>query len=70
MIASKDILVAMCKKHGIKHTGKKELLINRLLNRDEETPVQKKKSPKRGKRDDSKVVKKIKDSATEICFSR
>ena len=72
MVASKDILIAMCKKHGLKHTGKKDLLINRLLNKDEDTPTPapKKKSPKRSKRDDSKVVKKIKDSATEICFKR
>lgn len=71
MVANKDMLAAMCKKKGLKMSGKKEELVQRLLDSLKESSEEPKKSPPKLKKgEDSPVVKSVKDKAGELAIRR
>ena len=73
MIATKDMLAAMCKKKGLKMSGKKEELVSRLLDSlssSSATASAPAKPSSNSKKDDSPVVKAAKASIGELAIRR
>lgn len=69
LVATTAVLKSMCKKHGLKQSGKKDELINRLLNKPEDTPVEKpvkKIQNKNLKEDNIQVIKKMKSEVSSF----
>ena len=73
MVATKDMLAAMCKKKGLKMSGKKEELVSRLLDSlsssSSSSSLSAKPSSSKTK-DDSPVVKAAKASIGELAIRR
>lgn len=73
MVATKDMLAAMCKKKGLKMSGKKEELVSRLLDSLSSSSSNSSSSAKpssNSKKDDSPVVKAAKASIGELAIRR
>lgn len=76
MVATKDMLAAMCKKKGLKMSGKKEELVSRLLDSlssssSSATSASTSTKPSsNSKKDDSPVVKAAKASIGELAIRR
>lgn len=74
MSATKDMLAAMCKKKGLKQSGKKEDLYKRLVeslsapSTTAEAP--KKPSTSSGKKEDAPVIKSIKERTAELAIRK
>jgi len=72
MVATKDMLAAMCKKKGLKMSGKKEELVSRLLDSlsSSSSTTTSTKPSSNSKKDDSPVVKAAKASIGELAIRR
>jgi hypothetical protein len=71
MVATKDMLAAMCKKKGLKMSGKKEELVSRLLDSlSSSSATSTKTSNSNSKKDESPVVKAAKASIGELAIRR
>lgn len=76
MVATKDMLAAMCKKKGLKMSGKKEELVSRLLDSlsssssSSSSSITTSKPSSSSKKDDSPVVKAAKASIGELAIRR
>jgi hypothetical protein len=72
MVATKDMLAAMCKKKGLKMSGKKEELVSRLLDSlsSSSATSTKASSNSNSKKDESPVVKAAKASIGELAIRR
>jgi len=75
MVATKDMLVAMCKKKGLKQSGKKEELYKRLVDSLSSTStVETKKavstSSSSTKKEDAPVIKSIKERTAELAIRK
>ena len=76
MVATKDMLAAMCKKKGLKMSGKKEELVSRLLDSlsssssSATSSSTSTKPSSNSKKDDSPVVKAAKASIGELAIRR
>jgi len=75
MTATKDMLAAMCKKEGLKVSGKKEELMTRLIDHLEKAPtavaapVAAPAAPKKTA-EDPPVIKKVKNIAGELAIRK
>jgi hypothetical protein len=67
--ANKDMLIAMCKKQGVKVTGKKDELIQRLVDSLSAEKKEKKVEPPK-KNSDPPVVKAVKDRMAELAIRK
>ena len=74
MSATKDMLAAMCKKKGLKQSGKKEELFKRLVDSlssstTESTSV-KKPVVSASKKEDAPIIKSIKERTAELAIRK
>lgn len=67
--ANKDMLIAMCKKQGVKVTGKKDELIQRLVDSLSAEKKEKKVEPPK-KNSEPPVVKAVKDRMAELAIRK
>lgn len=75
MTATKDMLAAMCKKKGLKQSGKKEDLFKRLVDSLSSTvstaeSTTTKKPVASGKKEDTPIIKTIKERTAELAIRK
>jgi len=76
MAATKDMLAAMCKKKGLKQSGKKEELFKRLVDSlsstvsTAESATTKKPVVSSGKKEDAPIIKTIKERTAELAIRK
>lgn len=77
MLANKDMLAAMCKKKGLKMSGKKEELVQRLIDSLSSSSSSSSSQPshlsitaKSSKGEESSVIKSIKSTVSDIAIRR
>lgn len=71
--STKPELIALCKQHGHKCSGRKDILINRLLGKAEDEPVKakpKSKAKSKAKTENSKIGKKLTADIPSIVIRR